>query len=502
MQSIAMDIMLQTQSAEKSSRPMEENTKNNTEKFDYILEKLVEESNELSVEKSGFKKQKHQSKIISENDIEGIEKDNSGSDKKSGTEISRVENKTVEFNLIYDKIYEFLLNMTEIDNTNDTLDEADLLNSIQGEGSKSVSNTEITISDIRSILNLLSVIRNKGSKDFRQKILNLPKEFAEKYETYTMKENNSLEYFISKAVDILSNENTVVSDITVKTPEVVNLKLKTLKYQAEKEGKKVKNDIATQKEISGIETDDTFTKENVRKIMPDNKVMMANAENERETANSDNKNITNKVDMNKGSEIKEVLNSLEDNTDDAPKQIKTLNTALFSGNDIRDNPKANVIDAVSKPETIRQPVTMAEKIISQVVSKAKVIVDGQKSEMVINLKPDSLGKLSMKVMTENKLVTAEIIAENYQVKQVIESGMQQLKQSLEEQGMFIQDLSVSVRQDGKKDTRNSMSNKKNDDGYPNEIEKQNGMSEYLNNPMDIPLKNPYILNESTINLTA
>jgi len=484
MQSIAMDIMLQTQSAEKSSRPMEENTKNNTEKFDYILEKLVEESNELSVEKSGFKKQKHQSKIISENDIEGIEKDNSGSDKKSGTEISRVENKTVEFNLIYDKIYEFLLN------------------SIQGEGSKSVSNTEITISDIRSILNLLSVIRNKGSKDFRQKILNLPKEFAEKYETYTMKENNSLEYFISKAVDILSNENTVVSDITVKTPEVVNLKLKTLKYQAEKEGKKVKNDIATQKEISGIETDDTFTKENVRKIMPDNKVMMANAENERETANSDNKNITNKVDMNKGSEIKEVLNSLEDNTDDAPKQIKTLNTALFSGNDIRDNPKANVIDAVSKPETIRQPVTMAEKIISQVVSKAKVIVDGQKSEMVINLKPDSLGKLSMKVMTENKLVTAEIIAENYQVKQVIESGMQQLKQSLEEQGMFIQDLSVSVRQDGKKDTRNSMSNKKNDDGYPNEIEKQNGMSEYLNNPMDIPLKNPYILNESTINLTA
>jgi len=261
MQSIAMDIMLQTQSAEKSSRPMEENTKNNTEKFDYILEKLVEESNELSVEKSGFKKQKHQSK-------------------KSGTEISRVENKTVEFNLIYDKIYEFLLNMTD------------------------------------------------------------------------------------------------------------------------------------------------------------------------------------------------------------------------------DNPKANVIDAVSKPETIRQPVTMAEKIISQVVSKAKVIVDGQKSEMVINLKPDSLGKLSMKVMTENKLVTAEIIAENYQVKQVIESGMQQLKQSLEEQGMFIQDLSVSVRQDGKKDTRNSMSNKKNDDGYPNEIEKQNGMSEYLNNPMDIPLKNPYILNESTINLTA
>lgn len=107
--------------------------------------------------------------------------------------------------------------------------------------------------------------------------------------------------------------------------------------------------------------------------------------------------------------------------------------------------KAGESIPVDRP-TERIPV-QAKEIINQVVEKAKVVLTGDKSEMVMDLKPDSLGKLSLKVVTENGIVTARFVAENQQVKQVLESNMQLLKDALEKQGMNVQGFSVSVRQD-------------------------------------------------------
>jgi flagellar hook-length control protein FliK len=86
------------------------------------------------------------------------------------------------------------------------------------------------------------------------------------------------------------------------------------------------------------------------------------------------------------------------------------------------------------------------EIINQVVEKAKVVLTGEKSEMVMDLKPDSLGKLSLKIVTEHGIVTAKFIAESQQVKQILEANMQVLKDSLEKQGMSVQGFSVSVGQ--------------------------------------------------------
>jgi flagellar hook-length control protein FliK len=86
------------------------------------------------------------------------------------------------------------------------------------------------------------------------------------------------------------------------------------------------------------------------------------------------------------------------------------------------------------------------EIISQVVERAKVVLTGEKSEMIVDLKPDSLGKLSLKIVTEHGIVTAKFMAESHQVKQVLEANMQILKDSLEKQGMTVQNLSVSVGQ--------------------------------------------------------
>ncbi len=84
------------------------------------------------------------------------------------------------------------------------------------------------------------------------------------------------------------------------------------------------------------------------------------------------------------------------------------------------------------------------EIVSQVINRAKVVVGLDKSEMVIDLKPDHLGKLSLKIVTEQGIIAAKFMAESQQVKEVLESNMQLLKDSLQKQGISIEGVSVQV----------------------------------------------------------
>lgn len=85
-----------------------------------------------------------------------------------------------------------------------------------------------------------------------------------------------------------------------------------------------------------------------------------------------------------------------------------------------------------------------EELFSQIVEHAKVVVNNGGSEMEINLKPEHLGKLQLKVTIENDVVTAKFFAESQQVKEIIESNLNQLKRNLQENGMQVDTIMVSV----------------------------------------------------------
>lgn len=150
----------------------------------------------------------------------------------------------------------------------------------------------------------------------------------------------------------------------------------------------------------------------------------------------------------------------------------------------------------------RTPV-QAKEIINQVIEKARVILTGDKSEMIMDLKPDSLGKLSLKVVTEHGIVMAKFIAENQQVKQVLESNMQLLKDSLEKQGMNVQGFSVSVRQDGRQGYES-----RNGTGAPDRASRRRTafgterLSAAIERIAAAERHNPYSISTSTVNFTA
>lgn len=87
-----------------------------------------------------------------------------------------------------------------------------------------------------------------------------------------------------------------------------------------------------------------------------------------------------------------------------------------------------------------------DDVFAQIVEKAKVSLNHGNGEMEVNLKPAHLGKLHLKVSVENQLVTAKFVAESQQVKEIIETNLNQLRRNLQDNGIQVDQLMVSVGQ--------------------------------------------------------
>ena len=70
-------------------------------------------------------------------------------------------------------------------------------------------------------------------------------------------------------------------------------------------------------------------------------------------------------------------------------------------------------------------------IPGQIVEQARLIRSSENTEMVIRLKPEHLGELTLKVsVSENGAVTASFHSDNAQVRAIIENSLVQLRQEL------------------------------------------------------------------------
>lgn len=103
------------------------------------------------------------------------------------------------------------------------------------------------------------------------------------------------------------------------------------------------------------------------------------------------------------------------------------------------------------------------EVVTQIMEKIKVSVKPEISEVKMLLKPEQLGEVSLKISTQNGVVTAQFIAESQRVKEIIEANFNQLKDMLLEQGIDVGALEVNVSdqdQQTSHDTTNGQSKNK------------------------------------------
>lgn len=181
-----------------------------------------------------------------------------------------------------------------------------------------------------------------------------------------------------------------------------------------------------------------------------------NLENEEDTNINKDEVENNGIGLNKNSSY-EFSKSTDDKNKDDNKEdkIKVFNfkSKNTSEKTQLDNSEVDLLKAQEDSlsiedgkENISSIVDNKERIdvLEQISEKIDVSLFDDKSEMIIKLKPDNLGKLTVQISVEKGVITAKFLAESEKVKEIIESSFQELKDSLQEQGMNIQNLSVSV----------------------------------------------------------
>jgi len=100
--------------------------------------------------------------------------------------------------------------------------------------------------------------------------------------------------------------------------------------------------------------------------------------------------------------------------------------------------------------------TFSQDNFHQLVERALFTVRGEQSEARIALKPDHLGHVQMKIVTEHNLVSVKIITETPVARDLIDANANQLKAELQHQGLTVESIEVSVsdeRQDAYRQAR-------------------------------------------------
>jgi flagellar hook-length control protein FliK len=118
------------------------------------------------------------------------------------------------------------------------------------------------------------------------------------------------------------------------------------------------------------------------------------------------------------------------------------NTDVFASMLNQQVVNENQVTVTDVKQASQQPVSDPYNIASQIVDQAR-LVEGQKNtEMIIQLKPEHLGELTLKVTVENGAVSASFHSNNSEVRNIIEASLPQLKQDMSAQGLKVENVGV------------------------------------------------------------
>jgi hypothetical protein len=141
--------------------------------------------------------------------------------------------------------------------------------------------------------------------------------------------------------------------------------------------------------------------------------------------------------------------NLKDKAEGAKIPVTDSKAPLTDGTGRQEDRFANILQSRSESVTGRVMESAGplrpQVIIPQIVEGASNVLRGGSGRVVITLHPPQLGTLDMDIQVRNNKVSMLMLADNHEVKQVLESGLTQLKNALSDQGFQIDRLDVLVQ---------------------------------------------------------
>ncbi|MFA7418957.1 MAG: flagellar hook-length control protein FliK [Melioribacteraceae bacterium] len=163
----------------------------------------------------------------------------------------------------------------------------------------------------------------------------------------------------------------------------------------------------------------------------------------------ESKNIsTNEAKEIKHSTAEQQLNQNTDKENAKSSSSETFKNNLNQVSGSEKNFSAESLKLQSEPKPVHEQfkTVKQQEIIPEF---SKLIQQGEKQTLTLQLSPENLGKVKLTVdMIDNQIVT-KIEVENEQVKQFVQSNIEQLKQNMQSAGIPLTNVNVSLSDDQK-----------------------------------------------------
>ena len=136
----------------------------------------------------------------------------------------------------------------------------------------------------------------------------------------------------------------------------------------------------------------------------------------------------------------------QNNSSDTAGGFKFTNETAHTVNEAVVTPQNQVVQEFVNVETVESlPQSVnTQDVIDQIVESARVVLTDDKTSMELQLNPQNLGKIILKVTEQEGAVTAKIMTQNAVVKEALEAQTVELRQNLEQAGVKVDAVEVTV----------------------------------------------------------
>ena len=178
--------------------------------------------------------------------------------------------------------------------------------------------------------------------------------------------------------------------------------------------------------------------------------------NSEDTAKQDN--VKEADDKNADDNINQTVDNQESLSEVLAKKITTESDGKAKNNmsesneannkvtyaDVADNMISNITDTFADIITEDISTVKEADIVNQVIDSVKLMASRELTSMEVMLNPEHLGSVHITVTARNGIVSAQIAAQNEQVKTALENQMVTLREQFESQGLKVDAVEITV----------------------------------------------------------
>ena len=175
--------------------------------------------------------------------------------------------------------------------------------------------------------------------------------------------------------------------------------------------------------------------------------------------------IDSKLTVNSSKEMSSQDKNASYNSSDSKDGMSAKDIANQSVGENAENMTQNITQTFETVFNSNNGNVNTVSIVRQVVNAINITTTQTVQSMEIQLTPENLGKVNLLVSVKDGIVTAQIVTQDEQVKRAIESQINTLKETFENQGIKVEAVEVTVQ-----------SNSFNNDSGFSEADKQNNSS--------------------------